>query len=91
MEEEMETNMQPPMVAVAPEKPFARLRQITVRADEEVEQVNELLADGWRIVSIGFRPDATVYVLGQTQEKRRQRAGFGFMRADDEGKDESRK
>ncbi len=90
MEEEMDTNMQPPMVAVTPDKPFAKLRQITVRVDEEIEPVNELLADGWRVVSIGFRPDATVYVLGQTQEKRRQRAGFGFMRAVDEGQDESK-
>ncbi len=83
MEEEQETNMTPPMVAVTPEKPFAKLRQISVKADEEVEQVNQLLGEGWRLVSIGYRSDATVYVLGQADEKRKQRAGFGFMRAAD--------
>jgi hypothetical protein len=90
MEEETETNLQPPVVAITSEKPFGKLRQITVHADEEVEEVNTLLADSWRLVSIGFRPDATVYVLGQTPEKRRQRAGFGFMRAEDEPKEDSK-
>jgi hypothetical protein len=90
MEEVTETNMQPPVVAVTPEKPFGKLRQITVHTDEEIEEVNALLSDSWRLVSIGFRPDATVYVLGQMQEKRRQRAGFGFMRAEDEPKEESK-
>ncbi len=85
-EEEMETGMQPPMVAVTPEKPFARLRQVTVHKDAEVEEVNKLLADGWRLVGIGYRPDATVYVLGQMEDKRKQRTGFGFMRVGEESK-----
>ncbi len=83
MEDEPETNVTPPMVAASPDKPFARLRQVTVKADDEVEQVNQLLADGWRLVSVGYRADATVYVLGQLEDKRKQRAGFGFMRAAD--------
>ena len=86
MEEEMGASMQPPMVETTPERLFARLRQITVRADEDIETVNGLLSDGWRLISIGYRPDATVYVLGQTDQKRRQRTGFGFMRAEDEAK-----
>lgn len=55
---------------------YRLLRQVTVRADAEVEAVNGLLADGWRLVSVGQRPDATVYVLGRSEEKPRQRAGF---------------
>ncbi len=82
MEEETDTNMQPPMVAVAPERQFARLRQVTVHADEEVEEVNKLLADGWRLIGMGYRPDATVYVLGQMEDKKKQRAGFGFKRGE---------
>jgi hypothetical protein len=90
MEEEIEANTQPPVVAFTSEKPFGKIRQITVHVDEEVEEVNALLADGWRLISIGFRPDATVYVVGQMQDKRRSRAGFGFMRAEDEPKEESK-
>ncbi len=81
MEEEMEPTALPAtVVAAPPEKPFVKLRQVTIRADEEIEGVNQLLAEGWRVVSVGYRPDATVFVLGQTEEKRRQRAGFGFRR-----------
>ncbi len=80
MEDEQETNTMPHMMAVTPEKPLAKLRQISVKMDEEIEQVNQLLADGWRLVSIGYRSDATVYVLGQIEDKRKQRAGFGFQR-----------
>ncbi len=80
MEEEQESTTMPHMMAVTPEKPLAKLRQISVKTDEEIEQVNQLLADGWRLVSIGYRSDATVYVLGQVEDKRKQRAGFGFMR-----------
>jgi hypothetical protein len=78
MEEEMDTNMQPPMVAVTPDKSFTKLRQVTVHDDEEVEEVNKLLSDGWRLIGMGYRADATVYVLGQMEDKRKQRAGFGF-------------
>ncbi|HEX9114850.1 MAG TPA: hypothetical protein VGA61_02190 [Anaerolineae bacterium] len=81
MEEEMEpTPTQPSVTAVTPEKQFAKLRQVTVGKDEEIENVNQLLDDGWRLISIGYRPDATVFVLGQLEERRRNRAGFGFRR-----------
>ncbi len=81
MEEEMEAAAtQPTLMAVPPEKQFAKLRQVTVHGDEEIENVNQLLGDGWRLISIGYRPDATVFVLGQMEEKHRARAGFGFRR-----------
>lgn len=81
MEEEMEAGTTgPTVVATPPEKQFSKLRQVTVGKDEEIESVNQLLGDGWRLISIGYRPDATVFVLGQMEEKRRQRAGFGFKR-----------
>ncbi len=76
MEDEPETNVAPPMVAASPDKPFVKLRQVSVKADDEVEQVNQLLGDGWRLVSIGYRADATVYVLGQVEDKPRHRPGF---------------
>ena len=46
------------------EQGFRQLRQVTVRNDDEVTSVNTLLAEGWRLVSIGHLTDATVYVLG---------------------------
>lgn len=66
---------------IAPGEPgFRQLRQVTVRNDDEVSRVNELLADGWRLISVGQLADATVYVLGRIEEKHRQRTGF--LRAD---------
>ncbi len=58
------------------EQGFRQLRQVTVRNDDEVSSVNTLLAEGWRLVSIGHLTDATVYVLGRMEEKQRQRTGF---------------
>jgi hypothetical protein len=55
---------------------FRQLKQVTVHDDEEVSKVNELLADGWRLLSVGQRSDATVYVLGRMEEKQRIRTGF---------------
>jgi hypothetical protein len=55
---------------------FRQLKQVTVRNDDEVEAVNHLLADGWRVLSIGQRPDATVYVLGRSDKKPKSRTGF---------------
>jgi hypothetical protein len=52
------------------------LKQVTVREDDDIARVNELLAEGWRLLSIGQRSDATVYVLGRTEEKQRARTGF---------------
>lgn len=66
-----------PAPVVAPEeRPFTQLRQVTVRNDEEIAAVNQLLSDGWRIVHIGQRTDATVYVLGRPEERPKHRAGF---------------
>ena len=62
---------------VAPEdRSFSELKQVTVHADDEIAQVNALLAEGWRLVKIGHTSDATVYVLGKTEEKKRARTGF---------------
>jgi hypothetical protein len=69
------TEPQTPVVRPA-EPSFRQLRQVTVTADGEISAVNELLADGWQLVGIGYRPDATVYVLGRLEERPRHRAGF---------------
>jgi hypothetical protein len=69
------TDMQTP-VAMSGEQQYTQLRQVTVLQDEEVARVNELLADGWRIVDIGQRPDSTVYVLGRMEDKPKHRTGF---------------
>lgn len=62
---------------VAPdERLFSELKQVTVRTDDEIAQVNALLAEGWRLAKIGHISDATVYVLGKTEEKKRARTGF---------------
>jgi hypothetical protein len=63
-------------VAAPAERLFTQLCQVTVTADEQISKVNQLLADGWRLVEVGFRQDTTVYVLGRTDEKPRHRAGF---------------
>lgn len=63
--------------AISPDEPgFRQLKQVTVRSDDAIEAVNQLLADGWRVVSIGHRPDATVYVLGRVDKKQKPRTGF---------------
>lgn len=63
-------------IATPDERSFGELKQITVRADDEITQVNALLAEGWRLVKIGHISDATVYVLGKTEEKKRAKTGF---------------
>jgi hypothetical protein len=63
-------------IASPEERLFTELKQVTVRADDEIAQVNALLAEGWRVVKIGHISDATVYVLGKTEEKKRARTGF---------------
>lgn len=65
-----------PMPAVIRDAEYRQLKQITIRQDDEIEKVNELLADGWRVLSIGQRDDATVYVLGRMEEKQKPRTGF---------------
>ena len=69
------TDMQTP-VAMSGERQYTQLCQVTVTEDEQVARVNELLSDGWRIVDIGHRPDATVYVLGRMEDKPKHRTGF---------------
>ena len=69
------TDMQTPM-AMSGEREYTQLCQVTVTEDEQVHRVNELLADGWRIVDIGHRSNATVYVLGRLEERPKHRAGF---------------
>ncbi len=63
-------------VAAPDERFFSELKQVTVRADDEIAQVNALLAEGWRLAKIGHISDATVYVLGKTEEKKRAKTGF---------------
>jgi hypothetical protein len=65
-----------PTPTIMRDSEFRQLKQVTVREDDEIASVNELLADGWRVLSIGQRSDATVYVLGRTEEKQRSRTGF---------------
>lgn len=63
--------------AISPDEPgFRQLKQVTVHDDDEIEAVNQLLADGWRVFSIGHRADATVYVLGRIDKKQKPRTGF---------------
>jgi hypothetical protein len=67
----------PTTPVVAPdERLFSELKQVTVRTDDEIVQVNALLAEGWRLAKIGHVSDATVYVLGKTEEKKRAKTGF---------------
>jgi len=66
----------PTPVAPSGERQFTKLTQVTVTSDEEITAVNQLLTDGWRLVSIGYRVDATVYVLGWREEKPKSRTGF---------------
>ncbi len=70
------TEMIPTPVAPAGEQPFSRLTQVTVASDDQIHLVNQLLAEGWRLLSIGYRNDATVYVLGWRENKPKPRAGF---------------
>ncbi len=65
-----------PTPTVMRDAEYRQLKQITIREDGEIAAVNELLADGWRVLSIGQRSDATVYVLGRMEEKQKSRTGF---------------
>ncbi|HIC89669.1 MAG TPA: hypothetical protein EYP04_09755 [Anaerolineae bacterium] len=67
------------MITISTEEGIAepvRIRQITITHDEEVEAVNELLANGWRLLHIGHTQTGTVYVLGKPREAVKRRAGF---------------
>ncbi len=74
-EMELETSVTPPMVPNR-DKTIAKLCQVTVANDEEISKVNGLLSDGWRVMSIGYHANATVYVLARTEDKPRHRPGF---------------
>jgi hypothetical protein len=65
-----------PTPTVMRDSEISQLKQVTVADDEDIAKVNELLAEGWRLLSIGQRADATVYVLGRSEEKQRTRTGF---------------
>jgi hypothetical protein len=69
------TDMQTP-IAMPGDRQFTQLCQVTVTEDEQVVRVNDLLADGWRLVDIGHRSDATVYVLGRVEDKPKHGTGF---------------
>jgi hypothetical protein len=74
-EMEMETGVTPPMLP-SREKTIAQLRQVTIKNDEEIGRVNDLLREGWRVVNIGYQPSATVFVLARTEDKPKHRPGF---------------
>jgi hypothetical protein len=65
-----------PAPTIVRDSEVRQLKQVTVREDDEIARVNELLAEGWRMLNVGQRSDATVYVLGRTEEKQRARTGF---------------
>ncbi len=71
----MTDNVPTPVVSSG-ERPFTKLAQITVTADDQIAAVNQLLTEGWRLLSIGYRSDATVYVFGWREEKAKPRTGF---------------
>ncbi len=65
-----------PTPTVMRDSEISQLKQVTVAEDDDISKVNQLLADGWRLLSIGQRAEATVYVLGRAEEKQRTRTGF---------------
>lgn len=70
------TDIIPTPIAPVGERQFTRLTQVTVASDDQMIAVNQLLAEGWRLLSIGYRADVTVYVLGWREDKPKPRAGF---------------
>ena len=56
--------------------PVAEIMQISVAADEDVDAVNALLADGWKLLHIGHTSQHTVYVLGKPSQASKRRTGF---------------
>jgi hypothetical protein len=55
---------------------IAELRQVSVATDADIALVNEQLAEGWRLLHIGYLHDRMVYVLGRPIEQSRRRTGF---------------
>lgn len=56
--------------------PLAEVRQVSVGADDDLDAVNQLLADGWRLFHIGHAGDRTVYVLGKAPSPTKRPTGF---------------
>jgi hypothetical protein len=56
--------------------PVAEVMQISVAADEDVDAINALLADGWKLLHIGHTSQHTVYVLGKPSQASKRRTGF---------------
>jgi hypothetical protein len=56
--------------------PVAEIRQVSVTADEDVNAVNTLLADGWKLLHVGHTNQHTVYVLGKPTPAAKRRTGF---------------
>lgn len=54
----------------------AEIKQVTVAADAEIGTVNDLLAQGWKLLHIGQQANSTIYVLGRPSEQSRRRPGF---------------
>lgn len=54
----------------------AEIKQVTISADSEIGAVNQLLADGWKLVHVGQLSDRMVYVLARPAESGRRPAGF---------------
>lgn len=70
-------DMTPPTVSPREDEDVRQLKQVTVREDEEIETVNQLLADGWRLMTVSHRGDAMVYVLARSADRKQKgRAGF---------------
>jgi len=55
---------------------LAEIRQVSLRSDDDIGAVNDLIADGWRLLHIGHLNDRTVYVLGKSAERSRRKTGF---------------
>lgn len=55
---------------------FSELKQISLESDDGIGAVNDLLADGWKLLHIGHLSDRTVYVLGKQAPASQRRAGF---------------
>jgi hypothetical protein len=63
-------------VILSGDKTVTQLYQVTITADHQIENVNKLLSEGWRLLSVGYQPNSTVYVLGRMDEKPKHRPGF---------------
>ena len=55
---------------------FDEVKQVYVAADDEINAVNALLQDGWRLLHVGHTNKHTVYVLGRPPQQSRRRTGF---------------